>query len=136
MWWVLLYSWISPPRCKRRPMHDREPLPRLMMIASHSAAIRRSLLRKRYAVVHWSLPRQRGAAVQSLAARSSIAVEQSVMNSQHAGGVGRDFWLVRDEDDGNILPVQFLEECHNLCAGARVQVAGRLVGQEQRRACD
>ena len=48
-----------------------------------------------------------------------------------------DVGLVRDEHDGDAaLAVQPLEDAHDLDAGARVEVAGRLVGEEQRRLVD
>jgi hypothetical protein len=47
-----------------------------------------------------------------------------------------DLGLVRDEDDGVAGVVQPLEERHDLDAGLRVEVAGRLVGQQDRRVVD
>ena len=47
-------------------------------------------------------------------------------------GVGGDVGLVRDEDDGDALVAELLEQRHDLDAGARVEVAGRLVGEDER----
>ena len=44
--------------------------------------------------------------------------------------------LVRDEDDGDPVPVQLLEHRHDLDAGAGIEVARRLVGQNQDRVID
>ena len=38
-----------------------------------------------------------------------------------------------DHDDGDALVVQFLEHAHDFDAGLAVEVAGRLVGEQQRR---
>src|SRR5262245_42390608 len=53
-----------------------------------------------------------------------------------AAGVDGDVRLVRDEDDGLALVVQALEDAHDLLRGAGIQVAGRLVGQDQLRVVD
>ena len=50
--------------------------------------------------------------------------------------VGRHFRIVRHEDDGDALGVELLEHPQDLDAGVRIEVAGRLVGQHQRRAVD
>ena len=48
-----------------------------------------------------------------------------------------DVGLVRDQHDGQpALVVQPLEDPHHLDARARVEVAGRLVGEQQRRVVD
>ena len=44
-----------------------------------------------------------------------------------------DVGLVRDEDDGDPGAPELLEERHHLDAGARVEVAGRLVGEDDLR---
>ena len=50
--------------------------------------------------------------------------------------VGGDVGFVRDEHDGVARFVQALEERHDLDAGLRVEVAGRLVGEQDRRVVD
>ena len=48
-----------------------------------------------------------------------------------------DVGLVRHEHDGDAaLDVQPLKDAHHLDAGARIEVAGRLVRQQQRRVVD
>ena len=49
-----------------------------------------------------------------------------------AVGVLGDFVLVRDQDDRAALAVQLREERHDLLAGLGVEVAGGLVGQQDR----
>jgi len=41
--------------------------------------------------------------------------------------------LVRDQDDGVAAGGELAEEIENFAAGLRVEVSGRLVGQQQRR---
>src|SRR5664280_167624 len=48
--------------------------------------------------------------------------------------MGRDVFLVRDDDDRVPLLVQLPEEPHDLLSRLRVEVAGRLVPEEERRA--
>ena len=45
-----------------------------------------------------------------------------------------DVLLVGDEDDRLALGVEFVEEGHDLRAGPAVEVARRLVGEQDRRA--
>src|SRR5262249_11202334 len=53
-----------------------------------------------------------------------------VLHDEDAGGELRDVGFVRHQDDGDAGAAQLLEESHDLEAGARVEVAGRLVGQD------
>ena len=53
-----------------------------------------------------------------------------------AMGVGGHLGIVRHQDDGDPLGVELLEHPQDFDAGVRVEVAGRLVGQDQRRAID
>ena len=50
--------------------------------------------------------------------------------------VGGDVGLVRDEDDRVAGLVEPLEQRHDFDAGLRVEVAGRLVGEQDRRVVD
>ncbi len=48
-----------------------------------------------------------------------------------------DVHLVRDEDDGDAaLAIELLEDVHDLDARARIEVSGRLVGEDDRRLVD
>ena len=47
-----------------------------------------------------------------------------------------DVELMGDHDDGHAVVVELLEHAHDLDAGARIQVAGGLVGEEERRLVD
>jgi hypothetical protein len=54
-----------------------------------------------------------------------------------AAGPGGDVQVVGDQHDGHaLLGVQRLEQRHDLLAGAGVEVAGRLVGQQHLRVAD
>src|SRR5678816_3211305 len=67
----------------------------------------------------------------------SIAPHHAIAERHHAGGIFGDIRLVRDEDDRDAaLDVQPLEDVHHVNAGACIEVAGRLVGKQQRRLVD
>ena len=51
-------------------------------------------------------------------------------------GVRRDVRLVRDEDDGPPLIVQLLERSQHDLARLRIEITGRLVGQDDRGVID
>ena len=50
--------------------------------------------------------------------------------------IARHVQFVGDHDDGDALVVEFLEHAHDFDARLAVEVAGRLVGQQQRRLVD
>jgi hypothetical protein len=52
--------------------------------------------------------------------------------SDHAPGIGGDVLFVGHHEDGDSRPVQAQEDVHDLRAGPAVQVAGGLVGQDDR----
>ena len=65
------------------------------------------------------------------------ADDPAVTEADQPRAVFRDVHLVRDEEHGDAaLVVQPLEDAHDLDAGARVEVAGRLVGEDDRRLVD
>src|SRR5258705_1771353 len=64
----------------------------------------------------------------------AVVAHQSVAECNHARAVFGDVGLVRHEDDGDAaLDVEALEDAHHLDARLRVEIAGRLVGEQQRR---
>src|SRR5258705_2858394 len=64
----------------------------------------------------------------------AVVAHQSVAERNHARAVFGDVRLVRHEDDGDAaLDVEALEDAHHLDARLRVEIAGRLVGEQQRR---
>src|SRR5574337_354790 len=66
-----------------------------------------------------------------------IPQQQAVLKEEHAPGVGGNVRLMRHQNDGDPrLPVQPLENRHNLGAGLRIEVAGRLIGQDGLRFVD
>src|ERR1017187_8001503 len=48
-------------------------------------------------------------------------------------GLGRHRWLVRDDDERRALRVQLAEQVDDACARRRVEIAGRLVGEDDGR---
>ena len=74
--------------------------------------------------------------VRGRALRQRILFDPAVANRDHAMGVGGDVGFVRDEDDGVAGAVQAIEERHDFDAGLRIEVAGRLVGEQDRRVVD
>src|SRR5262245_29624660 len=65
-----------------------------------------------------------------------VAQEPAVAEGEGPARVGRDVGLVGDQDDGEPLAVQPLQQGHDLDAGPRVEVAGGLIGQHHGRVGD
>src|SRR5689334_12747085 len=66
-----------------------------------------------------------------------IQLDPSVTEPHQAGAVLGDVHFVRDQHDGDAaLHVQALEDVHDFHARARIEVAGRLVGEQDRRLVD
>src|SRR5436190_12538763 len=64
----------------------------------------------------------------------AIAADETVAECDDARRVLGNVGLVRHEHDADAaLDVQLLKDAHHLDAGARIEVAGRLVGEQQRR---
>src|SRR6476646_2772989 len=52
---------------------------------------------------------------------------------QRALGPRRRVWVVRHHDDGlSVIPIERLEEIENFVAGLAIEVARRLIAEEQR----
>ena len=74
--------------------------------------------------------------------RFAIGKNETVTNMDNALRMLRDIRFVRDENNGaSELLIQFLERAENYLAGRRVQITGRLVGENERwvvneRACN
>ena len=67
----------------------------------------------------------------------SAAFDPALDQPHHAIGAGDDVHVVRHHDDSQpVLPVQVAEQADDLAAGVGVEVAGRLVGQEDARPID
>src|SRR5690606_36357366 len=62
--------------------------------------------------------------------------DHAVSQAQDPAGVPGGVFFVRDDHDGVTLTVERLEKLHDLLARAGVQVAGRLVGQQDGRVID
>src|SRR6186997_3093984 len=67
----------------------------------------------------------------------AIGLHHAVAERHDARAVLGDIRFVRDQHDGDAaLDVEALEQPHHLDAGSRIEVAGRLVGQQDRRVVD
>ena len=62
----------------------------------------------------------------------SVVVDLPVGDVDRARGKRRHVGIVRHQDDGDPFGVELLEHPQDLDAGVRIEVAGRLVGQDQR----
>src|SRR4051794_24974109 len=62
-----------------------------------------------------------------------VVLDYAVAYGDDALGVLRDVWFMRDQDDGLAAVVQRLKDAHDLLGRARVEVAGRLVGEKHGR---
>src|SRR5437868_8147146 len=65
-----------------------------------------------------------------------VGPDHAVSDSDHAVSIFGDVVLVRYYDDGVALRVQAVHQCHDLVSGLGIQVAGGLVGQDDRRVID
>ena len=64
-------------------------------------------------------------------------LNKPVADMDDAPGVAGDLGLVRHQDDGDaFLAIELLEHQQDLIAGLRVEVPGRLVGEQERRVVD
>ena len=62
----------------------------------------------------------------------TIALDHSIHDTDGPMGVGGHVGIVRDQDDGDALGVEPLEHPQDFNARVRIEVARRLVGQEER----
>src|SRR5579872_5064054 len=67
---------------------------------------------------------------------SLVTGNHTVFDVDHPVGVIGDIGLMGDQYDGVALAMQMGEQGHNLAAGLRIQVSGRLVRQDDRRIVD
>src|SRR6266542_4313545 len=65
-----------------------------------------------------------------------IHLNESIAQMHSAPRVRRDIPFVRYEDDRVTALIQTLEQIHDLFAGFRIEITGRLVGQNNRRPVD
>ncbi len=72
----------------------------------------------------------------NFAAGGLVGEDLAVADVDDAVGVFGDVGLVSDEDDSVAFPVKLVEQRHDLDAGFGVEVAGRLVGQDDGRIID
>src|SRR6266498_5962453 len=68
--------------------------------------------------------------------RPLVALDQAVAQVDLAVRVRRDVVLVGHQEDRLPGRVQLLEQAHDLLARGRVEVAGRLIGQQDARVVD
>jgi hypothetical protein len=66
-----------------------------------------------------------------MAAGQMIADDFAIEKAHLALGMRRDIRLVRDQHDGDAVRVEFSEQAHDFLAGMAVEIAGRLIGQNQ-----
>src|SRR5262245_12190361 len=60
-----------------------------------------------------------------------VSRDSAIAEAQDSPCVARHVWLVGDDDDGDAVTVQVLEQGHDLHAGPRVESASGLVGQDE-----
>ncbi len=66
------------------------------------------------------------------AQRSAVLDDLAIAQPDHPLGLVGDVGLVRDQDHGSAFFVQARKDRKDVLGGVRVQVAGRLVGEDQR----
>src|SRR5262249_47599286 len=65
-----------------------------------------------------------------------IRLDEPIAHAHDAAGPGGDVVFVRHHDDCLAALIEARQKIHNLVAGARVEVAGRLIGQDHVRVID
>ena len=65
-----------------------------------------------------------------------VAGNQSVADADDATGMPGNIFLVRDDNDGVAFPEKFVKQRHDFRAGLGIEVARRLVGQQDGRFVD
>ena len=103
-----------------------------MAIASISSAVRSAVAARRA-----DGEGAAGQACASAARRPALVVpDGAVFHREAAARARAERRVVRDHDQRHAAGVELLEQAHHLVAGGTVEVAGGLVGQEQRRLHD
>ena len=59
-----------------------------------------------------------------------VAVNAAISHANYSLGVASHMFFVRDDNDGLALTVKLVEQFHDALAGLGIEVAGRLVGQQ------
>ena len=80
--------------------------------------------------------RARGTNQLAVAGGGFVREDLAVADMHNAMRKLRDISFVRHEHDGIALGVQMVEERHDLLAGLGVEIAGRLIGEDDRRMID
>ena len=88
--------------------------------ARGETAIRRSL----------HLPVCAAVGVANAAGVKPVGNDLAILEVDHPPGVTRNVQLVCDHHNRRALPVQLAQQAHDLLTGMGIQVAGRLVGEE------
>src|SRR5258705_13934259 len=130
--WIWLWSdALSPVPIATMAMTAATAMSMPSAVSAGRMAFRRSALTATTNVIRNDMP----APLRDAAALDGAVVgHQSVAERNHARAVFGDVRLVRHEDDGDAaLDVEALEDAHHLEARLRVEIAGRLVGEQQRR---
>ena len=121
-------------RRRRRPAPARAPVPgrRPRRRAGRPSPRRRGRIRRRARLCERAAPSATGHASVTITARASpsIAPSRMVSSPRRARGERR---VVRDDDQRRAVGVHAVEQRGDLLAGRLIQLAGRLVGQQQAR---
>src|SRR6185312_11923430 len=67
---------------------------------------------------------------------SEIAFNPPVPQTDGTMGTEGNVVIMRDENDGFALPVEFIEQFQNFHTGCRIQIAGGFVGEDDERIVD
>ena len=67
---------------------------------------------------------------------SLVALDHSIHDVNGPMGVIGHFGIMRDQDDGDSCRVELLEHAQDFDARVRIEIAGRLIGENERRAID
>ncbi len=84
-----------------------------------------------------AMDRHRRTRCRAVRARARVGLDASILEHHHAVGIGRHLRLMRYQDDGQpLFAVEAGDRGHDFGRGLRIDIAGRLVGQQDRRVMD
>ena len=130
-------EWLLTSLARRNLRSPRLPLHQGSDVRAEELALSSASTRWPRAIAFYAQPFSWAPEVLGRLARAIIVKDQSVDNPDDTAGMGGNGRIVRHQNDRYpVLTVELAEEVENLLAGLRVEVAGRLIGDQERATVD
>ena len=128
-------SMVSAERVRLRPIAWIAAA--AIISAKAQAAVARERGRRRFGVCQAPATPLDRPATRLAGSRPLVGDDQAVAHRHHAIGIGGDVRRMGHDDDGDAaLAIELHQRFHDLMRGARIEIAGRLVRQQQARIVD